>query len=48
MREKAVCLRCGTVLVAPRRKAGKQLVALALTVLILLVAASVFKFVLLG
>ena len=22
LREKAVCLRCGTVLVAPRRKAG--------------------------
>jgi len=48
LREKAVCLRCGTVLVAPRRKAGKQLVALALTVLILLVAASVFPFLTIG
>lgn len=47
-REKAVCVRCGTVLVAPRRKAGKQLVALALTVLILIVAASVFPFLTIG
>lgn len=47
-REKAVCLRCGTVLVAPRRQAGKQLVALALTVLILIAAASVFPFLTIG
>lgn len=48
LREKAVCQRCGTVLVAPRRKAGKQLVALALTVLILLAAASIFPFLTIG
>ncbi|MEI4233289.1 paraquat-inducible protein A [Roseovarius sp. D22-M7] len=47
-REKAVCQRCGTTLVAPRRKAGKQLVALALTVLILIGAASVFPFLTIG
>jgi paraquat-inducible protein A len=46
--ERAVCMRCGTVLVAPRRKAGKQLVALALTVLILIGAASVFPFLTIG
>ncbi|RKF15459.1 paraquat-inducible protein A [Roseovarius spongiae] len=43
-RERAVCLRCRRVLIAPRRKAGKQLIALALTVLILIVAASIFPF----
>ena len=43
-RERAVCARCHTVLIAPRRKAGKQLIALALTVLILIAAASVFPF----
>lgn len=43
-RERAYCARCHTVLIAPRRKAGKQLIALALTVLILIVAATVFPF----
>ncbi|MDW3118176.1 paraquat-inducible protein A [Roseovarius pacificus] len=42
--ERAYCARCHHVLIAPRRKAGKQLIALALTVLILIVAASVFPF----
>jgi hypothetical protein len=42
--EKAVCQRCGTVLMAPRRDAGTQLVAVALTVLTLIGAASVFPF----
>ena len=32
--ERAYCARCHHVLIAPRRKAGKQLIALALTVLI--------------
>ncbi|MDR9393022.1 paraquat-inducible protein A [Roseovarius sp. SYSU LYC5161] len=42
--DRAVCARCHTVLIAPRRKAGKRLIALALTVLILIVAATVFPF----
>jgi paraquat-inducible protein A len=42
--QRAVCARCHTVLIAPRRKAGKQLIALALTVLILIFAATVFPF----
>jgi len=42
--DKAYCGRCHTVLIAPRRKAGKQLIALALTVLILITAATLFPF----
>ncbi len=42
--DKAFCGRCHTVLIAPRRKAGKQLIALALTVLILITAATLFPF----
>ena len=48
MRQRAVCVRCHTVLIAPRRKAGKQLIALALTVLILIVAAVLFPFLSIG
>jgi len=48
MRQRAVCARCHTVLIAPRRKAGKQLIALALTVLILIVAATLFPFLSIG
>jgi paraquat-inducible protein A len=47
-RERAYCARCHTVLIAPRRKAGKQLIALALTVLILIAAATVFPFLAIG
>lgn len=47
-RERAVCARCHTVLIAPRRRAGKQLIAMATTVLILIVAASVFPFLRIG
>lgn len=47
-RERAVCARCHTVLIAPRRKAGKQLIALALTVLILIVSATLFPFLSVG
>lgn len=43
-RERAVCARCHTVLIAPRRKAGKQVIALASAVLILIVAATMLPF----
>lgn len=43
-RERAYCIRCHKVLIAPRRKAGKQLIALSLTALILIVAATIFPF----
>lgn len=46
--QRAYCARCHTVLISPRRKAGKQLIALALTVLILIVAACVFPFLSIG
>lgn len=42
--ERAVCARCHTVLIAPRRNAGLHIIALALTVLILVIAASIFPF----
>ncbi|WP_297768212.1 paraquat-inducible protein A [uncultured Roseovarius sp.] len=48
VRQKAECARCHTVLIAPRRKAGKQLIALAMTVLILIVAATLFPFLSIG
>ncbi len=47
-RERAVCARCHTVLIAPRERAGKQLIAIALTVLILIVAAAIFPFLRIG
>src|SRR6056297_1702810 len=46
--DRAICARCHTVLIAPRRKAGKQLIALALTVLILIVAVCLFPFLSIG
>lgn len=46
--ERAICERCHTVLIAPRRKAGKQLIALASTILILIVAAMFFPFLSIG
>lgn len=42
--ERAVCKRCDTVLITPRRKAGLQIIAVSIAVLILIVAASVFPF----
>ncbi len=42
--ERAVCRRCETVLITPRRKAGLQIIAVSLAVLILIVAAAVFPF----
>jgi paraquat-inducible protein A len=42
--QKAVCQRCGRVLITPRRKAGLQIIALSLAVAVLVVAAGVFPF----
>ncbi|TPW28979.1 paraquat-inducible protein A [Pararhizobium mangrovi] len=42
--ERAVCGRCHTVLIAPKRKAGRKIIALTLAILILLVAALFFPF----
>ncbi len=42
--ERAVCQRCHEVLIAPRRKAGLQIIAVALAVVILIIAATVFPF----
>ncbi|MEQ9260520.1 MAG: paraquat-inducible protein A [Roseovarius sp.] len=46
--ERAYCERCHTVLISPRRKAGKQLIALALAALILIVAACLLPFLSIG
>lgn len=42
--QRAICQRCSTVLIAPRRKAGMQIIVLSLTILVLIVAAAVFPF----
>ncbi|MFV2051285.1 paraquat-inducible protein A [Aliiroseovarius sp. YM-037] len=42
--ERAVCARCHTKLIVPRSKAGLRIIALAVTVVILVVSASVFPF----
>ena len=42
--EQAVCGRCHKVLIAPRRKAGMQIIAVAIAVVVLILAASVFPF----
>ncbi|OWU86387.1 paraquat-inducible protein A [Oceanicola sp. 22II-s10i] len=42
--ERAVCARCHTVLIAPRKGAGMRLIAVSLTVVILVVAATLFPF----
>lgn len=42
--EQAKCQRCGTLLITPRRKAGAQIIALSLAVMILIVAATFFPF----
>jgi paraquat-inducible protein A len=41
---KAVCQRCHTVLITPRRKAGMQIIAVSLASVILIIAATVFPF----
>ncbi|ASM71732.1 MULTISPECIES: paraquat-inducible protein A [Roseobacteraceae] len=41
---RAICTFCHTVLIAPRRKAGKKMIALTLSVMILVVAALFFPF----
>jgi paraquat-inducible protein A len=44
MGERAVCGRCHKVLIAPRRKAGVQIIAVAFAVVVLIIAAGVFPF----
>ncbi len=46
--ERAYCQRCHSVLIAPRRKAGKRLIALALSILILITGAMFFPFLSIG
>ncbi|MBB3992466.1 paraquat-inducible protein A [Sulfitobacter undariae] len=42
--ERAVCVRCHKVLIAPRRKAGMQIIAVAVAVVVLISAASMLPF----
>jgi len=42
--ERAVCVRCKTVLIAPRRKAGMQIIMVSVAVVVLIVAASLSPF----
>jgi paraquat-inducible protein A len=42
--EKAVCIRCGTALITPRAKAGLQIIAVSLAIVVLVIAATVFPF----
>ncbi|KAA2313452.1 paraquat-inducible protein A [Puniceibacterium sp. HSS470] len=42
--QRAICTRCHHVLIAPRRRAGKRIIAVSMSVLILLVAASAYPF----
>lgn len=42
--ERAVCARCHKVLIAPRTKAGMQIIAVSIAVVVLIIAASVFPF----
>lgn len=43
-RARAVCARCQTVLIAPQRQAGQRLIAVALTVVVLICAATLTPF----
>ncbi|WP_414897337.1 paraquat-inducible protein A [Rhodovulum sp. YEN HP10] len=43
-RARAVCARCHTVLIAPQRQAGQRLIAVALTVVVLICAATLTPF----
>lgn len=42
--ERAVCDRCHKVLISPRRKAGMEIIAISVAVVVLIIAASVFPF----
>lgn len=42
--QKAVCQRCKTTLITPRRKAGAQIIALSVAIAILIVAAAALPF----
>ena len=42
--ERAVCTQCHTVLIAPRKKAGLQIIAASIAVMILIIAAAWFPF----
>lgn len=42
--KQAICKRCDAVLISPRRKAGLQIIALSLSIIILITAATVFPF----
>ncbi|RLJ36151.1 paraquat-inducible protein A [Litoreibacter meonggei] len=42
--QRAICARCGTVLITPRRKAGLQIIAVSFAITILIIAATVFPF----
>lgn len=42
--ERAICVRCHKVLIAPRAKAGLQIIAVSIAVVVLIIAASVFPF----
>lgn len=42
--EKAICQRCHTVLIAPRRKAGLQIIAISLATFVLIIGAAFFPF----
>ena len=42
--ERAVCERCHTVLISPRKRAGAQIIAVAMAVFILVLAAAVTPF----
>jgi len=44
MGQRAVCQRCKTVLITPRRKAGLQIIAVSLAIVILIIAATIFPF----
>lgn len=42
--QRALCTRCHHVLIAPRKRAGKRIIAVSLSIVILLVAASAYPF----
>ncbi|SEK71150.1 paraquat-inducible protein A [Roseovarius nanhaiticus] len=46
--ERAYCGRCHSVLIAPRRKAGKWIIAMAASILILITGAMFFPFLTIG
>ncbi len=42
--QRAACGRCHSVLIAPRRRAGMQIIALSVSILVLVVSAAIFPF----